>query len=172
MDARPKAGHDKVIVSGGEELRRLLGSGSALGASRLERDRFPAAAGARLIWILKGKARLELINHEVEPCAEQKHHVLWGDEDFHALVFDDFVAGPNVRRQIQRVRHSRATAVANANSQTRNRAPGGRNERAGARGGSFRQRYHGKVRIPHPALPTPLNGYRNHSKLRAVVKFM
>ncbi len=110
-----------------------------------KRNRFPAAASPSLIWILERKARLELTNREIEPRAEQEHHIFRRYEDFDALIFYDFVAGLNVGREIHCVGHARATAIADANPQTCNRLPGRFNERAGARGGRLGQRHNSKA---------------------------
>src|ERR1700720_566348 len=57
-------------------------------ARRRDRNRFAAAASARLVRVLKGEARLESGGLEIGLGAEKEHQILRRYEDFHPLVFD------------------------------------------------------------------------------------
>jgi hypothetical protein len=105
-----------------------------------------------LVWILKGKARLQSRALEIELGAEQKHQILWLDQDLHALVLDDFIGGLDFVGEIHGVGHAGAAALLDPDPQPRDRPTGRLDEFSRTCRSGFGQGQDCELRVGHKRL--------------------
>src|SRR3954453_2721024 len=136
ISAPSKSGYRFCVRARENGVRtRLVRFGGGQISGRRQLHRLPTAAGRGLVRIVEHEGRGQFVHLEVHFGAKQEQNGFRVDQQFDALVLDDFIELRRFGCIFHRVGHTGAAPVLHANAYTRDRLVGLRDDRLDTVGG-------------------------------------